>query len=63
MHSQGLIPAQAERLEALRRRHASLEQMISEEQRRPARSDLRVRILKSQKLKLKDEIEEIKKVS
>jgi hypothetical protein len=45
------------RIRELDARHAALERMIAEEMSHPSSDDLRVRELKRQKLKLKEEIE------
>ncbi len=45
------------RIRELDARHAALERMIDEEMSHPSSDDLRVRELKRQKLKLKEEIE------
>ena len=63
MQSQAHVPAQVERLEALRRKHSVIDKQIKEEQRRPAMSDQIIRSLKSEKLKVKDEIEGIRQAS
>jgi hypothetical protein len=47
------------RLEALKARHAALSQKIEMEQNRPGTSDWYLRALKTQRLHLKEEIEEI----
>jgi len=47
----------SEYLEALKEKHAKLEIKILHEQKRPSASDMLIRKLKSQKLKLKDKIE------
>lgn len=44
------------RLEALSRRHAALENALHEEEARAYHDDTRIRTLKSEKLKLKDEM-------
>ncbi len=44
------------RIEELTRRHASLEDKISQEQKRPAYDVTEIKDLKRQKLKLKEEI-------
>ncbi len=47
----------AARIRELDARHQSLERLIEEEMTHPSADDLRVRELKRQKLKLKEEIE------
>lgn len=47
------------RLEALKARHTALEHRIEAEQGRPGASDWLLKSLKSQKLRLKEEIEGI----
>ncbi|NIQ92806.1 MAG: DUF465 domain-containing protein [Desulfuromonadales bacterium] len=47
------------RLDALRSRHASLEQELERENQRPHPDDSRVAELKREKLRLKDEIERV----
>ncbi|WP_167647781.1 YdcH family protein [Mameliella alba] len=49
-------PSLEARVQALRSRHAALEQDIEAEQRRPLPSMSRLRALKSRKLMLKDEM-------
>lgn len=49
-----------QRVEALMARHAELEQQIHRELKRPAMSEDLIRELKMRKLKLKDEIEEVR---
>ena len=49
--------AQAERIEALRARHARLEVEIGQEANRPKPDDAQVAALKRRKLRIKDEIE------
>ncbi|KHQ52283.1 YdcH family protein [Mameliella alba] len=49
-------PSLEARVQALRSRHAALEQDIEAEQRRPLPSMSRLRVLKSRKLMLKDEM-------
>jgi hypothetical protein len=48
------------RIRELGSRHQSLEQAIEEEQRHPAHDELRLRELKRQKLKLKEELEALR---
>lgn len=48
--------AMQQHLEALREKHASLEQAIEEESLRPQPDDGRLHELKREKLKIKDEI-------
>lgn len=45
-----------ERIEALRSRHAALEEKINEENQRPHPDDLRMIELKREKLRIKDQI-------
>lgn len=54
--------ATADRVEALKVRHSSLETAIHEELARPHPDDDRVASLKKQKLKLKDEIRRLETV-
>ncbi len=48
------------RIRELGSRHQSLEQAIQDEMRRPTFDDLRLRELKRQKLRLKEEIETLR---
>jgi hypothetical protein len=48
------------RIRELDARHQSLEQLIEEEMSHPSSDDLRVRELKRQKLKLKEEMEALR---
>jgi hypothetical protein len=48
------------RIRELGSRHQSLEQAIQEELRRPAADDLRLKELKRQKLRLKEEMESLR---
>lgn len=48
------------RIRELGSRHQSLEQAIQDEMRRPSFDDLRLRELKRQKLRLKEEIESLR---
>ena len=48
------------RIRELDARHQSLEQLIAEEMSHPSSDDLRVRELKRQKLKLKEEMESLR---
>ena len=48
------------RIRELDARHQSLERMIEEEMSHPSSDDLRVRDLKRQKLKLKEEMEALR---
>ena len=48
------------RIRELGSRHQSLEQAIQEELRRPAANDLRLKELKRQKLRLKEEMESLR---
>lgn len=63
MHSHAHNSSHVQRLEALRRKHAALDTMLQDARRRPAVSDFVIHDLKVQKLKVKDEIEEIRNVS
>jgi hypothetical protein len=54
----GAMSLQA-RLESLRGRHAALETQIAEEDRRPKPDELSLARLKREKLRLKEEIEEL----
>lgn len=49
-----------QRLRELDARHRDLDMIIENEARRPAADDVRLRAMKRQKLKLKEEIEEIR---
>lgn len=51
--------AHAERIEALRARHARLEVEIGQEANRPKPDDMQVAALKREKLRIRDEIERI----
>ena len=51
------------RLRELGARHQSLEKAIQDELRRPSADDLRLKELKRQKLKLKDELENLRATS
>ncbi|MGE4221654.1 MAG: YdcH family protein [Alphaproteobacteria bacterium] len=55
--------ATLDRIDALRRQHASLETQIDEEVHRPHPDDGLLQELKRQKLRLKDEIAELSRVS
>lgn len=46
-------------LQELRKKHQALSEHVDEAQRSPGTSDLRIRELKKQKLKLKEEIERL----
>jgi hypothetical protein len=48
------------RIRELGSRHQSLEQAIQDEMRRPSADDLRLKELKRQKLRLKEEIETLR---
>ena len=50
----------ASHLTALEQKHKTLEQQLEDELSRPSADDVRVRELKRQKLKLKDEITRIR---
>ena len=51
------------RLESLRSKHALYKMQIKEAQKRPATADFYLTQLKKQKLQVKEEIENIRKVS
>ena len=53
-----MATAQHKHLEALRAKHAALEDRIHEEQKFPATSPVILRELKLQKLRIKEEIEQ-----
>ncbi len=63
MTSRGIASSQASRLKALQDKHAALSMRIEQEQNRPSAMDFYLRQLKKQKLQLKDELENIRKVS
>lgn len=63
MQAQSLRSSQAERLEALRRRHATIDKKVRDALRHPSVSDYELHSLKAQKLMLKDEMEQLKAVS
>ncbi|MEL6746852.1 MAG: DUF465 domain-containing protein [Pseudomonadota bacterium] len=46
-------------LEQLGKKHQQLEQTIAQEEQRPALDEVRIRTLKRQKLRIKDEIERL----
>lgn len=48
-------------LTALKAKHAELDMLISEEEKRPQPDDMKVQEYKKQKLKIKQEIEKIEK--
>jgi hypothetical protein len=50
----------ASHLSALEQKHRSLEQQLEDELSRPSADDIRIRELKRQKLKLKDEINRLR---
>ena len=54
--SRGYVSVQNPHIEALRARHAMLAQRIDDAMKHPSTDDLALRMLKLQKLKLKDEI-------
>ena len=62
MMSQG-HSAPSNRLEALQARHAALSRTIDHEMKMPATDSLDLRKLKLEKLKIKEEIELMRKVS
>ncbi len=45
-----------EHIEALRMKHAELEALINEEEKRPSPDDIRIHELKREKLRIKDEL-------
>lgn len=47
----------AERVQVLKQKHATLEEAIRAESRRPHPDDIRLKTFKVEKLKIKDEIE------
>ena len=53
-----MATAQHKHLEAMRAKHAALEDKIHEEQKFPATSPATIRDLKLQKLRIKEEIEQ-----
>lgn len=61
--SRGVISSQPGRLEALRAKHAVLKSQIAQEQKSPATSSEALKIMKIQKLKLKEQIEEEKQMA
>ncbi len=63
MHATQPASAQEARLKALRARHAALAEKVDREQGRAAISEWYVRDLKKQKLRLKEEIEDLKDAS
>lgn len=60
MHYRGLMSSEPGRLEALRSRHAALKELIRQEQKHPATEGDILKRLKLEKLKLKEEIEQIR---
>lgn len=52
-----------ERLESLKARHAGLEAEISEETKKPHPDDTAIHTLKKEKLKVKDEIARLERVT
>ena len=52
-----------ERLDSLKARHAGLEAQIAEEVRKPHPDDTTIHALKKEKLKLKDEIARLERVT
>ncbi len=52
-----------ERLDSLKARHAGLEAQIAEETRKPHPDDTTIHALKKEKLKLKDEIARLERVT
>jgi hypothetical protein len=55
-----IVMALEARLRELGARHQSLEKAIQDEMRRPSTDEMRLKELKRQKLKLKDELEALK---
>ncbi|NCC21737.1 MAG: DUF465 domain-containing protein [Alphaproteobacteria bacterium] len=55
------LNASDSRLQSLQARHAAISEQIEQHQRRPAASDIEIRLLKKMKLALKEELEGIKK--
>ncbi len=60
---QGMVSASSARVEALKAKHKLLSMKIETEQNRPFSSETQVGQLKREKLKLKEEIEGLKKAS
>ena len=60
---QGLTSSSLAHIEALKAKHKSLSKRIEKEQSSPSVSDYLIGAMKKEKLKLKEEIEGIKKVS
>jgi len=60
---QGIASTSSARVEALKEKHKSLSQKIETEQSRPFISEYQISELKREKLKIKEEIEGIKKAS
>ena len=58
-----LSGAMKNRLEALQTRHAQITRRLEEGFKHPAFTDTEMRRLKSEKLKLKDEMEELRRAS
>ena len=56
-------PSNQNRLEALKKKHATLKMRIANEQKNPANADFYLKQLKKQKLILKEEIEGIRQTS
>jgi len=63
MKERGIQHAYISRIQALRNKHAILNQRIEEVQNRPSTTDFYLRQLKKQKLFIKEEIEGIRKAS
>ena len=59
----GLLSAQAERLESLCRKRDAIKEMIKEERKHPAMDAQKIYSFKKQNLELKDEIEVLRRVS
>ena len=60
-HAQSSVSMQ--RMEALKRRHAVLDRLVKEAQMHPSVTDAEIVDMKRQKLKLKEEMEDIKEDS
>jgi len=60
---QGMVSSSSARVEALKAKHKTLSRRIETEQSRPFISEYQISELKREKLKLKEEIEGIRKAS
>jgi hypothetical protein len=58
IHTRGHTDGKQAHLDALRAKHASLSQQIDDEIRSPSASNVMIRALKAQKLRIKDQIEQ-----